>query len=305
LNNGFPVIITLVITVASCCILSLTHYNDFSKIDPLKTFTESKILTFEQLFLFRCLCLAVNLGVILFMIFDRSGIQVTAITEDMKAKQIQMFGLLRFSTFTVWSWCLQGIFFSCSIIMQILKSRGMEVSCLLGNTTYVLFEISFVMAILITVIVSFVLIPHGGKTNTSVLNFFTPSAVLMHNANILFMVLELIFNNCDHFHIDHLPFVYLYGLCYSVFSWFLAWFQGIYFYFFINQNFKYATVSQLAILVALAIFYGIGWAITTFMNPREHSWSPIVLVVSTWLIGRYKMNQKDRDIDAMIKSKKK
>ena len=63
-------------------------------------------------------------------------------------------------------------------------------------------------------------------------------------------------------------------------------------------------VSQLAILLALAIFYGIGWAVTTFMNPREHAWSPIVLVISTWLIGRYKTNQKERDMEAIIKSRR-
>ena len=76
------------------------------------------------------------------------------VAQDMKAKKITMLGWIRFATFTVWSWCLQAIFFTSSITMQILKSRGMDVPVLLGNTTYVLFEISFVMAILITVIVS-------------------------------------------------------------------------------------------------------------------------------------------------------
>lgn len=74
------------------------------------------------------------------------------------------------------------------------------------------------MAYLVSVVVTFVLIPGGKQQGLPTANFFKVLPLLMHNANVVFMALELVLNRIP-FCAMHFPFVLIYGSAYVIFSW--------------------------------------------------------------------------------------
>ena len=121
-----------------------------------------------------------------------------------------------FYAFTVWCWTLQGCYFAMSIAI----SMGLD-NLYLAEATLIFFELSLSFALLVTVVVSFVLIPGGLKNKHNMSQMFSTRPLLMHNANVLFMTVELV-NSKIKFNLKHFPFAILFGLAYVVFSWYIG-----------------------------------------------------------------------------------
>lgn len=102
------------------------------------------------------------------------------------------------------------------------------------------------------------------------------------------MMIELIFNNVQRFHPAHMPYIILYGLFYVVFAWTFAYFNGFYFYFFINPRFPRVILSHIALLTALSVFFFLGYFVTSYLNPREHVYAPPILLLGTLLICKWR-----------------
>ncbi|KAI8895145.1 hypothetical protein BC833DRAFT_623298 [Globomyces pollinis-pini] len=190
-----------------------------------------------------------------------------------------MGGLTEFGTFTFWAWNLQGVYYLFTLYLHVLP----DPSPLLIQTTVILFEVSFSVAILVTVVVTFVLIPVGIHMKEDVEGLFAPLALIMHNLNVIFMVLELIWNQIK-FDLSHLPFVILFGLVYVIAAWFIAYSQGYFFYFFLNFNQPKCILLHLALVLALSLFYLISYFTTIWLNPEDNLLAIPVLLFGTWFI---------------------
>ena len=72
-----------------------------------------------------------------------------------------MWGFARFTTFTVWCWTLQGVYFTLSSCAYFLHTPDAAPGgfSLLGAAALVLYEVNLATSILVTVVVSFVLFP--------------------------------------------------------------------------------------------------------------------------------------------------
>jgi hypothetical protein len=136
------------------------------------------------------------------------------------------------------------------------------------NAVRILFEVSFPISFVVSSLVTFVLIPHAKRANFPIDNFFVIIPLLMHNANITFMAIELIINKIP-FVLWHFPFIMLYGVGYGVFSWIWNHFNGYYFYFFLDYTRPGAILWYMALMAIVSVFYLIGYASSRVMSSTE------------------------------------
>lgn len=92
------------------------------------------------------------------------------------------------------------------------------------------------------------------KRGDAVNILFRPVALLTHNANIVFMVFELLVNRL-RFHATHFTFAIIFGLLYIVFSWVLYSRIKLFYYFFLDYNRKDNIIvyTGLATVVSLTL----------------------------------------------------
>jgi len=134
-------------------------------------------------------------------------------------------GFARLSTFTVQCWVLQGVYFGLASGITMWQMLGLpsdgRVAWLVAATSWFAFEVSLPCAILTTAIVTFVLVPMRARakdwTTIRLLLLWRPQ--LMHNANLVFMVNELLFGSISA-RDEHFWIVLLWGLHYVLVSWF-------------------------------------------------------------------------------------
>ena len=150
------------------------------------------------------------------------------------------------------------------------------------NIAWVLFEVAFPIGFVVSSIVTFVLIPFAKTAGLPIDNFFVTTALLMHNANIIFMTLEFVLNKVP-FAVWHFPFIVLYGMAYIVFSW--AWHAHTrYFhYFFLDYRRKGAVLWYLALMLVVALFFFMGYWCSQWMNSTD---SVVPSLVSTSFVVR-------------------
>ena len=83
---------------------------------------------------------------------------------------------------------------------------------------WVLFEISFTVAPLVSGVVRYILIPTFLKNGEVPRMFFKSTVQLMHNANLLFIITEALLNRAPMIHAHYL-FIISFGLLYVMFAW--------------------------------------------------------------------------------------
>ena len=115
---------------------------------------------------------------------------------------------------------------------------------------------------------TFVLIPFAKSAKLPIDNFFVIVPLLMHNANIIFMALEVVVNEIP-FSIWHLPFILLYGTAYCIFSWIWNHYHGYYFYFFLDYTRPGAITWYISLMAIVGVFFLIGFASSIMMNSRD------------------------------------
>ena len=187
--------------------------------------------------------LATVVGVLLFgILLDEQGFVMEP--EGPKGPKVHVNGAGRFSTFTVWCWSLQGCYFllaSYCSLLHISPSLGgpQEDSFLPVAVAWVLYEVCASTSVLVTVVTTFVLFPEAermaakskGGTELEMLRRWPalmseqsngsacragassdgrPLLRPVHNANIAFMVAELLLTGMP-LHLPHLAFAVILG----------------------------------------------------------------------------------------------
>ena len=189
--------------------------------------------------------------------------------------------MARFTTFTVWSWLLQGIYFTLSAYISAshlsLVPLNRELAQSVLDSTWVLYEVCLSTSILITVVVTFVLFPVAIKAGSEKLLLYN-DALLMHNANIIFMVSELILTAVP-VNPFHFVFAILWGALYVVFSWFWLGSTGVVYYFFLDYRKPRTALYIIGLIAALSVFYFLGYGVST-LGPRT-GMSPLLTSILT------------------------
>lgn len=81
-----------------------------------------------------------------------------------------------------------------------------------------------------------------------------PFAILVHTANLWFMMLEMSANALP-FNWAHFPFVILLGLSYVMFSWIWFSFTGVYYYFFLDCRNWWAVGAYIGLIGSISLFF--------------------------------------------------
>jgi hypothetical protein len=270
---GFIDVAVLVVTVTGLAVFSIiTNNMEWSITDGnLGTVAHSDYLDLPYFFSLRLLFGFIVWSTTTYTIINRDPLNVTVMTRDGQLKTVALRHFQRLTTFTVWCWVIQGVYFflvSLASFSAILKSQPSYIpstlrdiaspihqiteSILFNRTAWIIYEISFSMAFLVTTVVTFVLIPVGKKRNMPVDIFFRPLPLLFHNANVAFMVAECLLNRLP-FSRWHFTFVVLYGLCYVYFSWFWFSLTGVFYYFFLDYERPYAIVAYLGLMIGVSM----------------------------------------------------
>lgn len=203
----------------------------------------------------RCGFAALGWSVIYGIVFDKKGLKITVMDSKGEQKPLSLIGMQRLTTFTVWCWVLLSSYFAlasaCSVTALFL---GRPVPDLLARAACVVYEVSFASAYIVTVVVTFLLIPAASKRNMPTHTFFEPIPLLLHNGNVIFMGVETLLNRVPIFP-AHLPYGQLYGLAYLLFAWYWYTKIGAFYYFFLDYNRPYAVVWCFALFMLVSNIY--------------------------------------------------
>jgi hypothetical protein len=183
------------------------------------------------------------------IVFDNKGLKITVMDSKGELKPLSLIGLQRLTTFTVWCWVLLSSYFAiASICSTMVLFLGTPVPVFLARAACVMYEVSFASAYIVTIVVTFVLIPAASKRNMPTHTFFDPIPVLLHNANVIFIGIETIMNRAPIFS-AHFPYGQLFGLAYVAFAWYWYTKIGAFYYFFLDYNRPYAFFWYLGLFV--------------------------------------------------------
>jgi hypothetical protein len=294
---GFTEVFVLVSVMIYYC--TWVFYNTEFQWSPMDmdTLASTQIPRFvspHALAYFRLTAASIIWGTILFIIFDPVGFPLVALDKNESEKIVMLHGLSRLTTFTVWSWMLQGFYFALATFCSFVKlypallPSTMHSTCsdYLSPVAFILFEISFPVAFLVSGVVTFVLIPFERKNNpTTFEGYFYLHNLLMHNANVLFMAIEFFVNDL-HFTFHHYVYMLVYGLCYIVFSWGWKKYFNILYYFFLDYQRKDALFWHIGLLSGILALFFAGYYLSNLQFEENAFFSVMVSELSfvCWLI---------------------
>jgi hypothetical protein len=147
--------------------------------------------------------------------------------------------------------------------------------------TLVLFEVSYPMSILVTVVVTFVLAPAAYRHNHPTGRMFGWRGLMMHNGNVLMMQFAML-SAPPPVTLAHLPYAVLFGCCYTIFAWCWFWRTRVFYYFFLDYHRPYAAVTYLGLLATLAMLYGFGCLIAVIARHESSRWwtYPCIMLIT-------------------------
>lgn len=271
--------------------------------------SSSSYLSVDGFGMLRILCGSVIWLTCLHLLVDPTGLTIQVLdTSSAKGKKkssavqkasgrkfskLHLVGIERFTPFTLWCWSLQGWYFGITSIVFVLSKYDPSLlqhwaMPYIANVLLVMYEISFSMAYLVTLSVTFALIPQAKKNNLPYDNFFKPLPLLMHNANVLFMAIELGFNSLQ-FSTSHLLFCTAFGITYVLFAWYWYEVKGMFYYFFIDYHHPYALAFHVALISIMCTFFSLGNTLSYALKSyaTESGYPLIALMLFTLLIMKF------------------
>lgn len=185
-------------------------------------------------------------------------------------------GLNLWATFTVWCWTGQVFYFFLSGLACVVGDRMRHFRFGLFFI-WVLYEVMFSMALMVTLTVWFVLVPHlhvgtylgipeagqGLGIMYSLFGFVT------HVLNLVFMFTELALNRLS-FKDTHVFFCLLAGVSYLLFSWVFHAYTRVWFYFFLDYEPIYAVIPYMICCGVVYCYFVFGGWCSDLLKAKQH-----------------------------------
>lgn len=284
---GFYSVLALliVIVISAIVFLALNHAMILWTSDHKYLVTSSSIEYVDDFYLgiIRLFMASVVWFVNYRIITDKVGLTISVILPaEKKAVDIHLAGPDRFATFTIWSWTLLGIYFTLASLYSLTASNPrsfIQQSDTLAYITSILFEVSMPMAYLVSYIVTYVIIPTMSKSGLKLDPLYSMTALLSHNANIIFVAVEMILNRIVVNEL-HFPFIIFYACTYVVFAWIWYRYKGFFFYFFLDYNHPFAVPYHLGLLCVVTVIFAFGYAMF-YLKSHNNVLSTIVRELNT------------------------
>jgi len=174
---------------------------------------------------------------------------------DRKGRTFAYSGIWRYQGLTGWSWLLINAYFLLSAALTLSAGgAAAAVPSAAANLCQILLGTASAFALLVTIIVTFVLIPNRHAKGLSVSEYFRFQPIVMHNGNIALMGMELWLTSSRlPISLHQLPFALLFGCAYVLYhNGYRYRATRTLLYFFLN----WTREDSLKILMCLLAFFG-------------------------------------------------
>ena len=187
-HMGFSIVAAVVGSAILGAIGSLVVGIDMP-VASLPEVSMSKIVPLPILLGLRLLCASVALYTLLCVFLNRAGLQMSY-----RGATVHIYRFSRWTTFTVWCFTLLLFYFALATFCSGMSVMGFSerVHPIIIQATLITFEVSYPMSLLVTVVVTFVLIPAALRNDYPIGRMFRWRPLMMHNGNVLMMQLAML-----------------------------------------------------------------------------------------------------------------
>lgn len=200
-------------------------------------------------------------------------------------------GIWRLQGLTQWQFACVTIYFSLSASITVAKivsgkdAVPLATLSALACFTETMLGIAFALAMLTSVIVTYVLIPKKIKSGVSVAQFFTFNDLVMHNANSALLVVDILAGALS-INIGDMPYVLLIGVVYTTYHHYIRYpHTRTLLYQFLNWQHPLAAVILLALLAAIGLFFAFGAYVSETLR-QATPWGPVAVLGLQLLVMR-------------------
>lgn len=245
---------SLVGIVLALSILLIYIGNNFSD-NSISSISSSGKLPTPGIAVFRAVVSIVCFSTIASIILDPRGMTYNLLDYETKSygpKRIT--GSTRMSAFTMWSFTLMGAYFALSSYSSWSVHYGWELGEWAIWLVPALFASTIASAFLVTVTVTYMLIPEANERGENISHYFYWDSQLMHNGNVIFILIEMAISDIS-LSLWHIPYPVVFGCTYVLFSAFNARRSGIYFYDFIDPRLNGSHIIHMVLLGVMSIHF--------------------------------------------------
>ena len=206
--------------------------------------------------LFRTVAAVLALFTLVSICIDEQGsVSLPVFYDSRESGEIVLLGAHRLIPFTVWSFAAFGLYFTIAAASSWVLVLGGEVPDWALASAPLAFATACGTALLVTVVVTFYLIPSNAAKGYDVSKYFEWQEVLMHNGNVIILGIELVFGGIG-ITLGMVAFPLLFGIVYIGFANAYAMFGGgIYLYDFLDPRLKGGLIIHLVLLLIISGFY--------------------------------------------------
>ena len=234
--------------------------NDFSA-NSISSISSSGKLSTLGIAVFRAIISLVCFSTIATIILDPRGMTYNLLDyETKKYGPKWITGTTRMSAFTMWSFTLMGAYFAVSSYSSWSVHYGWELGEWAVWLVPALFSSAIASAFLVTVTVTYMLIPEANKRGDNINHYFKWDSQLMHNGNVIFILTEMAVSDIS-LSLWYAPYPVIFGCIYVLFSAFNARRSGIYFYDFIDPRLNGSHIIHMVLLGVMLIHFILAFTI--------------------------------------------
>mgnify|MGYP001422276835 FL=1 len=206
--------------------------------------------------LFRTVAAVLALFTLVSICIDEEGsVSLPVFYDSRQSGEVVLLGAHRLIPFTVWSFAAFGLYFTIAAASSWVLVLGGEVPGWALASAPLAFATACGTALLVTVVVTFYLIPSNAAKGYDVSKYFEWHEVLMHNGNVIILGLELVLGGTG-ITLGMVAFPVLFGIVYIGFANAYAMFGGgIYLYDFLDPRLKGGLIIHLVLLLIISGFY--------------------------------------------------
>ena len=218
--------------------------------------TNSNIVSIWMLVIFRTIVAICSISTLVYLVSTVERDALLYHTNSEKFEPFVMKGFWRLSTFTCWSFICLSITFLVLALCSWMEILGIQIPHILLLFATLIYPVVYANSLLVTLVVTFILIPSNQKMGHPLENWFKFPEQIMHNANIIVLTIELILGNLP-IGIQSIPLITLFGISYVIYAAFNERRTGIYFYSFLDPRLSKAAIIHIILLLVTLICFGI------------------------------------------------
>ena len=241
-------------------LFALLYYLGVSDILEM-THTQSQIAASEYvpeilLALFRTAAAVLAIFTVVSICINKDGgMSLPLFYDSRQSREVVMRGTHRLAPFTVWSFIAFGLYFTIAAASSWVLVLGGEVPKWALASAPIAFATACGTALLVTVVVTFYLIPSNAAKGFDVSKYFEWYELVMHSGNVIILGAELVLGGID-ITLGMVAFPVLFGVAYIGFANAYAVFGGgIYMYDFLDPRLRSGPIIHLILLLLIFGFY--------------------------------------------------